>query len=125
MQFIPTSPHIWMDKVQVVINLILKELKRLRNDLLTEKELMQTKELIKGNFLLAMESTDNRMTKLAKNEIIFGEYIQPEDVIASIDAVSAEDIMTLACEIFNPDTISLVAMGKIAEKDFSLEWYEG
>ena len=113
------------DKVQVVINLILKELKRLRNDLLTEKELMQTKELIKGNFLLSMESTDNRMTKLAKNEIIFGEYIPPEDVIASIDAVSAEDIMTLACEIFNPDTISLVAMGKIAEKDFSLEWYEG
>ena len=112
------------DRVQLVISLILEEFKRLRNDLLTEKEIAQAKELIKGNFLLSMESTDNRMVKLAKNEIVFGRFIPPEDVIASIDAVTAEDVRNLACEIFNPDTIALVAMGRISEKDISLDLFE-
>lgn len=112
------------DSTQVVISLILEELKRLRNDLLTEKEIAQAKELIKGNFLLSMESTDNRMIKLAKNEIIFGRFIAPEDVIASIEAVTAEDVRSLACEIFNPDSIALVAMGRISEKDLALDLFE-
>lgn len=112
------------DRVQVVIGLILEELKRFRNELLTEKELAQAKELIKGNYLLSMESTDNRMIKLAKNEIIFSRFIEPEDVIASIEAVTAEDIRRLACEIFKPDTISLVAMGRISEKDIAFDFRE-
>jgi predicted Zn-dependent peptidase len=113
------------DRIQVVISLILEELKRLCDDPLTEKEMTQAKELIKGNFLLSMESTDNRMIKLAKNEIFFGRFIPPENIIASIDAVSAEDVRNLAFEIFNPDIISLVAMGMISEKDISLDYHKG
>jgi len=110
------------NRVQVVLSLILEELRRLRNNLLTEKEMMQAKELIKGNFLLSMESTDNRMIRLAKNEIFFERFISPEDVIASIDAVTAEDVKTLACEIFTPDTITLAAMGRVSKKDLSFNF---
>ena len=113
------------DRIQVVISLIFEELKRLCDNPLTEKEMIQAKELIKGNFLLSMESTDNRMIKLAKNEIFFGRFIPPEDIIASVDAVSAEDVRNLAFEIFNPENISLVAMGMISEKDISLDYYKG
>ncbi len=109
------------DKVQLVINLILQELIRLRNDLLSEKEIAQAKELIKGNFLLSMESTDNRMIKLAKNEIFFERYISPEDVVASIDAITAEGVRNLAREIFSPDTITLAATGRISDKDISFD----
>ncbi len=111
------------DRIQVVIRLIFEELKRLRDDPLTEKEMTQAKELIKGNFLLSMESTDNRMIKLAKNEIFFGRFIPPEEIIAAVDAVSAEDVRNLAFEIFKPDIISLVAMGIISEKDVFLDHY--
>jgi len=113
------------EKVPVVINLILEELKRLRHELLTEKEMAQVKELIKGNYLLSMESTDSRMIRLAKNEISFGRYIPQGDVIASIDAVNAEDIRNLAFEIFKVGAISLAVMGRISEKDVSLDSYEG
>lgn len=109
------------DRVQLVINLILEEFQRLRNDLLTEQELMQAKELIKGNFLLSMESTDNRMIKLANNEIFFDRYISQDDVIAYINAVSTEDVRNLAREIFHPDIITLVATGRISEKDISFD----
>ena len=113
------------ERVPVVINLILEELKALRNELLTEKELTQVKELIKGNFLLSMESTDSRMIRLAKNEISFGRYIPEDDVIASIDAVTAEDVRNLAFKMFKAGAISLAVMGRISERDFSLDSYEG
>jgi predicted Zn-dependent peptidase len=113
------------ERVPVVINLILEELKRLRHEVLTEKELVQVKELIKGNFLLSMESTDSRMIRLAKNEISFGRHIPEDDVIAAIDAVTAEDVRKLAFEMFRPGAMSLAAMGRISEKDIALDSYEG
>ena len=113
------------ERVPVVIGLILEELRRLRHELLTEKEMVQVKELIKGNFLLSMESTDSRMIRLAKNEISFGRHIPEDDVIAAIDSVTAEDIRKLAFEMFRPEAISLAAMGRISEKDIALDSYEG
>jgi predicted Zn-dependent peptidase len=111
--------------VSVVLDLILEELKRLRHELLTEKEVAQVKELIKGNFLLSMESTDSRMIRLAKNEISFGRYIPEGDVISAIDAVTAEDVRRRAFEMFMPEAISVAATGRLTEKDVALDSYDG
>ena len=113
------------ERVRVVLDLILEELRRLRHELLTEKEIAQVKELIKGNFLLSMESTDSRMIRLAKNEICFGRYIPEDDVIAAIDAVTAEEVRRRAFEMFMPDAISVAAMGRITEEDIALDSYDG
>jgi predicted Zn-dependent peptidase len=110
------------ENVRVVVDLIDDALKRLRDELLTEKEVRDARELIKGNFLLSMESTDNRMMRLARNELCFGKYIPPEDVIRHIDAVESEDVRELACEIFDPRVISRVAVGKISEKELASTW---
>lgn len=103
------------DKVRDVIDIIFHELSRLRTDVLTEKELSSAKEQVKGNFLLSMESTDNRMTRLAKHEIYFGRHVPPEETVARIEAVSAEDIRDLAREIFHADRMSLAALGKVPD----------
>jgi len=113
------------DSVRDVVGLIFDELLRMTNHSLTELELQSAKELIKGNFLLSMESTDNRMTRLARNEITFKEHIPAETVVREIDAVTHEDIRTLAAEMFNPDTIGLAAIGPIAEKDLTLDILRG
>lgn len=107
------------DKVKDVIGLILEELDKFRVNLLTDKELHSAKELVKGNLLLSMESTDNRMTKLAKNDILFGRNIPVEEIVSNIEAVSREDIKNLAGDIFSFDTISLAALGKVSEKDIT------
>jgi predicted Zn-dependent peptidase len=111
------------DKVAEVITLILKEFKRLCEDMLTGREIHVARELVKGNFLLSMESTDNRMTKLARNEICFGRNIPPEEILARIDEVSRESIRNLAGEIFNPDTVCLAALGPVGEADVALDWH--
>jgi len=65
------------------------------------------------------------MTRLAKNEIIFGKDIPAEEVIAGIDAVTAEEIRALAGEIFNPNEIGLAAIGRISENDLALSVLSG
>lgn len=113
------------EHVRVVVDLIDDALKRLCNELLTEKETHAAKELIKGNFLLSMESTDTRMTRLARNEICFGDYIPPEDVIRRIEAVESEQVRDMAREMFDPRILSLVAIGRISEKDIAFSWQHG
>ncbi len=112
-------------EVREVLGLIIDELMRMAKQSLTAKELNGAKELIKGNFLLSMESTDNRMTRLAKNEICFGRHVPPEDVVAKIDAVNHEHIQDLAQEMFNPSVISIAAIGPVSEKDLTLHLLNG
>jgi predicted Zn-dependent peptidase len=108
------------DGIRDVVGLIFDELLRMTRTSLTERELASAKELIKGNFLLSMESTDTRMTRLARNEIAFGEHIPVETVLRSIDRVTAEDVQALAVEIFDPSAVGLAAIGPVSEKDLTL-----
>jgi predicted Zn-dependent peptidase len=116
-----TGPH----EIREVIGLILDDLIRMSHDLLTANELQGAKELIKGNFLLSMESTDTRMTRLAKNEICFGRHIRSEDVVVGIDAVTSEEVRLLARESFNPAMMTVAAIGPISEKDLTLNILRG
>ena len=105
------------EKVREVLSLIREGTERFSTELLTEKELQSAKELIKGNFLLGMESTDNRMTSLAKNELSFGRHVPPEEVVEKIDAVGREEIRTLSRGLFQPGAMTIAAMGPVAEED--------
>jgi predicted Zn-dependent peptidase len=110
-----------MDRTRIVVDLISDTLKRLCDEKLTDREMRAAKELIKGNFLLSMESTDNRMMRLAKNEICFEKHISPEEVIQRIESVESEDIRTLACKLFDPRILSIVAIGRVSEQDIAFE----
>ncbi len=106
-------------RVREVLGLIREGLARSCAELLTEKELQSAKELLKGNFLLGMESTDNRMTGLAKNEIYFGKQMTPEEIIERIDAVGREEIRTLAGRMFRPEALTIAALGSVSEEDLA------
>ena len=105
------------DKTQEVIDIILGEMRRMKAERFTEKELQSAKELIKGNLLLSMESTDNRMQKLATNEIYFGRNILPEEIVAKIDAVTGEDILALSQQMFTGTNLSMVFLGEMTESE--------
>jgi predicted Zn-dependent peptidase len=106
-------------RVREVLGLIREGLERSCTELLPEKELQSAKELLKGNFLLSMESTDNRMTALAKNEINFGRQMTPEEMIERIDAVGREEIRSLAGRMFRPEALTVAAIGPVSEEDLT------
>lgn len=105
------------DKTREVIDIILAEMRRMKSERLTDKELQSAKELIKGNLLLSMESTDNRMQKLATNEIYFGRNVPPEEIVGRIEAVTAEDILSLAGQLFTRPNLSMVFLGEMTESE--------
>ncbi len=105
------------EQVREVLALVREGMDRFSSQLLTETELRSAKELLKGNFLLGMESTDNRMTGLAKNEICFGRQVTPEEIIERIDKVDREEVRSLAREMFRPEAMTVAALGPVAEED--------
>ncbi len=64
-----------------------KEILELTNNL-TEDELAAAKSQLKGNIILAMESTESRMNRLAKGEFYFGRYIPLDEILSSLEAVT-------------------------------------
>ncbi|WP_298435296.1 pitrilysin family protein [Geobacter sp.] len=104
------------DKLDDVLDITAAELKRLKSESVSQSELDASREQIKGNMLLSLESTDNRMTKLAKNEIYFGRYMPLAELTDGFDAVTPEGIQSLAREIFDERYLTLALTGRVEGK---------
>jgi predicted Zn-dependent peptidase len=98
------------------IQLILKEFETLRKMPIAQEELETSKEQLKGNLLLSLEGSDNRMTRLAKNEIYFNRFLPVEEVIDQVDRVTGEQVDELANELFTPDHLCLTMLGPITQR---------
>ena len=112
------------EKIPDVMNIILDAFTRFKNRLLEARELEAIKEMLKGNFLLSMESTDNRMTRLARNEVYFQRHVTAEEVTAGLDAVTSEDVRELAVELFEPAALSVAAIGRVKKTDITRILYK-
>ena len=99
------------DSFQEVFELILKEFDRLKNEPFNNGELETAKEQLKGNLLLSLESSDNLMTRLAKNEIYFGTYLPVETILKGIEDVGEEVVRGLAKELFDERYFCLTVLG--------------
>ena len=110
--YVGTGDH----TVRRVLQVILREMTRLAENSIRPKELRSAKDQLKGNLLLSLESTDSRMSRLAKNEIFFHRFISTDEIIEGIEKVSAEEICSLAQEIFRPDSLSLTVLGPVTDK---------
>ena len=101
--------------VAEVLEVIVREFATLRADGLADDELARAKSQIKGNMLLALESSESRMGRIAKNEIYFGHDIAPEEVAAEIDAVGSADVLAIARDLFRADQVGVALLGKLGE----------
>ncbi len=97
------------------IRLIRKALRTLREVPVGEGELRDAKEYTKGNLLLAAESNDNQMVRLAQNEFHFGRQIPLEEVVTKVEAVTADDIHRLARRLFKPGETALTVVGPVSD----------
>jgi predicted Zn-dependent peptidase len=96
-----------------VVELIYKEIKKMKEKGVSAEEMKKAKEHIKGSILLGMESSSSRMSRLAKDELSFGRSFKMEDVISGINRVTLKQIHELANTLFNSKLTSLTAIGPI------------
>lgn len=88
---------------------IQETLDTLKRDGITEKELRNSKEQLKGSLMLSLESTNSRMSRNGKNELMLGEHRSLDDIIVKIDEVTEESVNELANQIFTEHSLSLVS----------------
>lgn len=99
-------------RVSEVIDLVVKEMKGLK-DTIKEEELQRAKDQIKGNLILGLESTSNRMQNIARQEIYYGRYYSPEEVIRLIDGVTLNQVRNLAERLMSNDSIAITLLGPV------------
>ena len=102
-----------LNTVEQLVGSVFKELSDLKQNAVTDEELRRSKANLKGATLLSLESSGSRMSDLAKQYLYFGEYTSIEERIASMEAVTAEQIQEVAREIFQSDRVSAAMLGNL------------
>jgi predicted Zn-dependent peptidase len=82
-------------------------------DGLTPEELRRSKELLKGNLALGLESTSMRMLRLARGHLNHGRLIPVEEVLQAIERTTHEDVIALAEEFFDPRRFTFTVLGPV------------
>jgi predicted Zn-dependent peptidase len=68
---------------------------------------------MKGNILLGLETSDSRMSRIAKNAIYFGRDVPLEEVAAAVDAVTNDDVLRVCRRLFQPRSLALTVLGDL------------
>ncbi|MDD7289556.1 MAG: insulinase family protein, partial [Clostridiales bacterium] len=66
-----------------------------------------------ANVVMGLESTQSRMSHAGRSLLFSGEILSAEEIIAAYNAVTRQDVMALAEEIFRWDQVSLSAVGQV------------
>ncbi len=96
-----------------VVDLILAEFRKLKEETLSQEELTRAKDQVKGNILLGLESSNSRMANLARQEMYFQNFFTVDEVIARIDEVEAAQVQTMAQRLFDPERIAVTLLGRL------------
>ncbi len=105
------------DTEKRAISLIMDEVHKLTEAGVTQQELDRARELIKANLLMAQESTSSRMNRNGGGIMQLGSVRSVDEVAERYDAVTRENILSLARELMVPEKLSLSAVGRIAAEE--------
>ncbi|MGL6097999.1 MAG: M16 family metallopeptidase, partial [Fusobacteriaceae bacterium] len=96
-----------------VISIVEKELKDLKENGITEKELNRSKNQFLSMVTFGLESSKGKMTRMASSYFMYGYVRDIETVIKEIEDVKLEDIKKVAREIFDENKFSKTILGNI------------
>ena len=99
------------ERLGTVMETVGRELVRLMREPVPEDELLRAKEHLKGRMILGLESTSSRMTRLGKGVMTGTEILSLDELAGRVDAVTSEQLLELAGEIYRPDRLSVVGIG--------------
>jgi predicted Zn-dependent peptidase len=110
-----------LENLRKVVGMIVNEFRRLASDSIADDELRRAKDHLKGSLALGLESTSSRMSNLARQELFFGRFFTVDEMVESIEAVSADQIRTIGHDLFAGKQVGLVALGRTNGVDFNPE----
>jgi len=97
------------NRLDHVLDVVRGELAKVARDGLSAEELARGRGQLRGGLVLGLEDSASRMARLGKAELVHDELLSIDEVIARIDAVTLEDVRTVAAEVFTrPEVLAVV-----------------
>ncbi|MFH1033577.1 MAG: pitrilysin family protein [Pseudomonadota bacterium] len=103
------------ERVVEALKVVRQELAGLAAAPVSEQELADSKENLRGAILLAAENPESRMSRLARNEYNFGRDVPLKEALAQVQAVTQEDVASLAGELLAPGNLAATVLGPVDE----------
>lgn len=98
------------NQLDMLFDTIQQTLSTLKTEGITEKELTNSKEQIKGSLMLSLESTNSRMSRNGKNELLLGRHRSLDDILERINSITQESVNSLTKRIFTDDySVALIS----------------
>ncbi len=106
------------ERVKEAFSLVMEEVIKLREEGVKEEEVERSKEFIKGNLVLGLESTQSRMSRLAYNEFYYSRLFELEEVLEKINKVKKEDVENIARSLIRDEFLNVAFLGKEGLREY-------
>ncbi|HET9269082.1 MAG TPA: pitrilysin family protein [Vicinamibacterales bacterium] len=101
------------DAVGELIDVVVAEIRRLKEEPMTDVELRRAKDHLKGSLMLGLESTSSRMSNLARQEMYFDRQFSLDETLQSVEAVTRDDVRRVTDELFAPAGLAATVLGAV------------
>lgn len=105
------------DHLEEVYESIIEEIKIMKKDYLTEQEIKESKEQLKGSYILGLESTSSRMMSIGRSLLLNNKVESTDDILKSIDNVDRETVKKVIDKIFNLNKLGVCIVGRDVEEN--------
>jgi predicted Zn-dependent peptidase len=96
-------------KIDEVLEVCRNQIGSVARDGITPDELARGIGQLKGAYVLGLEDTGQRMSRLGKAEVAYGELLSVDEVLRRLDAVTLEEVHAVAAEVLSaPQTLAVV-----------------
>jgi predicted Zn-dependent peptidase len=109
--YIDFSAGVEHKNLKKAIETILSEIKKMKSEEVSEKELRKAKEYIKGKMVMSMEASDEVAMFFVEQEVSKKRILTAEEIFKNIEKVTAKDILRVAGEIFQEKNLNLAVVG--------------
>ena len=106
-----------IDRIDEAIATVAAELRKVAAEPIPDDELRKAKNFAKGRFALQIESPHGLITFGLRREVLEGRTPEPEEVLAGIEAVTAEDVQRVARELIGDGALRLALIGPFDDAD--------
>ncbi|HXD21240.1 MAG TPA: pitrilysin family protein [Vicinamibacterales bacterium] len=96
-----------------LIDVVVVELKRLKDEPMLESELRRAKDHLKGSLMLNLESTSSRMSHLARQEIYFDRQFGLDETLEGVERVTQDDVQRVARDLLRDGALAATVLGAV------------
>lgn len=101
------------NNLRSVAELIMEEIRAVKEAGITEEEMYDSKEQLKGSYILGLESTSGRMISIGKSELLLERIYSPTEILERIDEVDMDSVNSIIKHIFDTDSMGAAVIGSM------------